>query len=725
MSVSAPSSFVGGLSARLPLFAIYALALAAFAVGLLLRTPIIAIDNDLWYHLSHGRYVLSEGHVPTTSYFSFLQPQREWVDYYWFFQVLVFQIHRVAGYEGLIFLRVLVYGLFLFGVASCLRAAGRQARNDLWWALLFGLCAAHAFFKYQMVRPHTISYLLIPLFLMLLERGGRGLWLLPPLAVVWVNVHGIEYPVMLLILGAYFLEGLWNRWRGVSGGVGEGLDGTREATRRLACLGLSMAAVFATPHGGDLVRVPFVSTEQASFYIDELSKLPLGSYFSYAFSPSGFTTLTAANVLFLLALLAGLGQATRRRLRLGHLVLLVGAGVLLVKSVRFTYEASLLVLPLLAAHGPVWPSGQRRGAGSFRWSVAGSVLLGLLLLAPWLYLAHRMPDAEEQRPLSLRNLPHGIASFLTQVDTGGRVMNNPNVGGYLQWALPQGYRIFMDLEIPFLFQDEDIYEVSSAFFDATSLARFLERHDPTYIAATLAAPGFPGLIAAHSEYVLVFFDDTARLYVDTAQQPAVAARYGLGTLDPDTLARQRFSALDGARRQQLRADLEAILAIDGEVALVHQALAILANLEGDPARGLEHAKRVIAKDPGLPRGHAIAGDALVGLGEPEAAIRRYRRGWERAIDPGERAAIGRSLAAALAREERYERAYEVLAESLGTFDVEASPGDLYQLGSLAAASGHLVMARQLLGYAALKARPEDVELARRIEEARAGLLAGE
>lgn len=720
VSGSALPPFAGGLGSRPPLFAVYALALAAFAVGLLLRAPIVAIDNDLWYHLSHGRYVLSEGHVPTTSYFSFLEPQREWVDYYWLFQVLVYQLHRLAGYEGLVALRVVVYAVFLVGVASCLRVAGRRARNDAWWSLLFGLCAAHAFFKYQMVRPHTISYLAIPLFLALLERGGRSLWLLPPLAMIWVNMHGIEYPVMLLVLGAYLLDGLWRRWRGA------GAEDPREATRRLACLGLSMAAVFATPHGGDLVRVPFVSTAQASFYLDELSKLPLSSYFSVAFSPSGFPTLTAANVLFSFALLAGLGQAVRRRLRIAHLVLLVGAGVLLVKSVRFTYEASLLVLPLLAAHGPLWPTGERQGGErSARRPLAGSVLLGFFLLTPWLYLAHRMPDGEEQRPLSLRNLPHGIASFLVSADTGGKVMNNPNVGGYLQWALPESYRIFMDLEIPFLFRDEDIYEVSSAFFDPASLARFLERHDPTYIAATLAAPGFPTLIAAHPQYVPVFFDDTARLYVDAEQQPEVAARFALGGLDPDTLARQRFSALDEARRRQLRAELEAMLAIDGEIALAHQALAILANLEGDPARALEHAKRVIVKDPSLPRGHALAGDALVGLGETEAAIRRYRRGWERADDPGERAAVGRSLAAALARDERYSRAYEVLAESLGTFDVEASPGDLYQLGSLAAASGRPTMARQLLGYAALKVRPEDVELARRIEEARAGLPAAD
>ena len=83
--------------------------------------------------------------------------------------------------------------------------------------------------------------------------------------------------------------------------------------------------------------------------------------------------------------------------------------------------------------------------------------------------------------------------------------------------------------------------------------------------------------------------------------------------------------------------------------------------------------------------------------------------------------MGRSLAAALARDEQFSRAYEVLAESLGTFDVEASPGDLFQLGSLAAASGRPTMARQLLGYAALKAGPEDVELARRVQEALARL----
>ena len=295
-------------------------------------------------------------------------------------------------------------------------------------------------------------------------------------------------------------------------------------------------------------------------------------------------------------------------------------------------------------------------------------------------------------------------------------MNNPNVGGYLQWALEPRYRIFMDLEIPFLFADEDMYEVASAFFDPHALARFLDRYDPPWIAATLASTGFPALIAAHPDYVPVFFDDQGVLYADRRRHPEIARRHFLERVDPWAIARTRFSALAPEDRRGYLEELRRIAEIDPDVSSVNQAMAILENLAGRHDRALVHARRVIAHDPTLARGHAVLGDALLGQGAHEDAVAAYRRALARSTEETERRFIYRSLSAAWRQAGRPRQAYAALKRGVGIFNIEASHRELYELGVLAAAAGEPGEARKMFSFALVKVPAAESDLRRTIEE---------
>ncbi len=696
------------LKNRLP-FLLYLAGLAALALYATARSPVVATDNDLWYHLSHGRHLFDTGRIPDSSYFSFISPPKVWVDYYWLFQAVVYPLFEAAGYGGLIALRTLVFGGFLLVVAALLFRGAATVRQWVWFSFVFGLVLSHALFKFLMVRPHILSYLFLALFLYLLE-AGKKVYLLPVLALLWVNFHGVEYPVILLVAGAYLLEIWWRRLRA---------PGDRPDRRTLVttvALGLSMAAVFVTPHGGRLIAVPFVSTEYASVYLDELSRLGAGEFLSYRLSAAGFTHLTAFNLLLLIAVLSAIGAGARRELRLSHLLLFAGGLVLTSKAVRLSHECALLSLPLVKACGPLFPEIRWRKQATVAWTVA------LLALAtPVVFFWHRLPDRRQSYPLSLKNLPHGIASFLNRIDAEGRVMNNPNVGGYLQWALDRRYRIFMDLEIPFLFADEDMYEVASAFFDPRALERFLDRYQPPFVAATLASGRFPSLIAAHPAYVAVFFDDQGVLYVDRRRYGEIAERHALTHVDPWNLGRTRFSALSAAERRSLLAELRRLSEIDPDVSSINQAMAILENLEGRHRRALEHAARVIAQDPALARGHAVRGDALVGRKAYREAAASYRRALVRSTEASEKRFIYRSLATAWRLAGRPREAYEALKRGVGIFNVEASHRELYELGVLAAAAGEPHEAQKMFTFALVKVPAAESDLRRTIEEHLAAL----
>lgn len=82
---------------------IFSLTILATAVYHLATWPIGASDTDLWYHLNGGRYFYQTGSVARISFFSFIQPVKEWIDYYWLFQVIVYRVFQPWGYTGLIY----------------------------------------------------------------------------------------------------------------------------------------------------------------------------------------------------------------------------------------------------------------------------------------------------------------------------------------------------------------------------------------------------------------------------------------------------------------------------------------------------------------------------------------------------------------------------------------------------------------------------------------------
>ncbi len=174
------------------------------------------------------------------------------------------------------------------------------------------------------------------------ELSLQGGWLLIPLAVLWSNLHGVEYPVMLLILGAYFTEFVYELIR--AQGTGARL---RDRYICAAILTLSAFAVFCNPRGIALLAMPFKNIGQVSGFIYELRPLSMYDFISFF------------GILFLLGWFAAITAFRRRSMRISHLILFLGGLALLTEAKRFVNEYALLALPVLAANIPIIPSVTR------------------------------------------------------------------------------------------------------------------------------------------------------------------------------------------------------------------------------------------------------------------------------------------------------------------------------------------------------------------------------
>jgi hypothetical protein len=681
--------------------ALFFAAVAVFAA----RWPIVAVDTDLWYHLNAGRQIVAERAIPDSAFFSFLRPSPAFLDYYWLSQLGLYATHALGGPVAIVGLRALLALATLGFALAVLRVAGRPALRGQqveglpWAAFVFTLVGLYVLERFTAIRPHAATYLLIAVFLYLLE-ARRGLLALPALAILWVNLHGIEYPVMLLILGAYLGE-----WGLARSGL---FPAARPATpRELAVVAVAMLGVLVTPHGVGLLATPFAEVSFAGQYIEELR--PVDPWSLLQLSQNGLLVSQPSlrTLLLVLAAVAALASLRRAALRPAHLVLLAGGAVLLLRMQRFSMEFALLALPLLGAfRAPsLAPGALPRGL-----ALALVVLLSIL---PFRYLAEIFA-ARCGFPVCTSGLPDGAVAFLASAGATGDVLNHPNQGGYLEWALYPRQKIFVDLQTPFLFPDGAIFAADQAFQDPTVLAGLVGTYSPAFLLVPNQLRGFGSIVSSLPDYAPVFVDDAAVLYASASRNPELVAEHRLRAIDPFTL-----EVLGPPNDPHSFARAEAEL---GRVQRIHPGggrtgvfEGVLALQRGDTDTALRRADELLRIHPDRPEPNRLRADALFDADRYGDAAEAYRLALARLGDDpkslAQRPYLESRLWACLLELEQYDEAYRVSRRAIP--DIYA-PGvgynELIALGRVALQSGHEAEGSRLLEFALQKTPLSEAQL---------------
>ncbi len=186
--------------------------------------------------------MLDHHSVIRTDVFSYTVAGRHWLADEWGYEVALAWLVRTFGAGS----------FWLVSAGSCsaavlLGAATWRRAGAAWlWTAALSALAAGGLVVGLAVRPQDPSYMFFAaeLFLLSLARG-RTRWLiaLPPLLLVWANVHGS----FLLGLGVLGLEVLWS--------VLPDFAGRLRVSRRLptrpiaATAAVSFGATFVNPHG--------------------------------------------------------------------------------------------------------------------------------------------------------------------------------------------------------------------------------------------------------------------------------------------------------------------------------------------------------------------------------------------------------------------------------------------------------------------------------------------
>ena len=202
----------------------------------------VGLAGDVYFHWAAGVWMLDHHSVIRTDVFSYTVAGRHWLADEWGYEVALAWLVRTFGAGS----------FWLVSAGSCsaavlLGAATWRRAGAAWlWIAALSALAAGGLVVGLAVRPQDPSYMFFAaeLFLLSLARG-RTRWLiaLPPLLLVWANVHGS----FLLGLGVLGLEVLWS--------VLPDFPGRLRVSRRLptrpvaATAAFSIGATFINPHG--------------------------------------------------------------------------------------------------------------------------------------------------------------------------------------------------------------------------------------------------------------------------------------------------------------------------------------------------------------------------------------------------------------------------------------------------------------------------------------------
>ncbi|MCP5415742.1 MAG: hypothetical protein H6965_01490 [Chromatiaceae bacterium] len=675
-----------------PYLRLYAALLIGAGLLFQLSYPITLTDSDMWYHLDGGRHFWQQGVVPNTAFFSFIEPERSFVNYYWGFQALIAKIDELWGYHGLLLLRALIFTLTtLLAYRYIIEARNRQLPIFLFF-LLFITYFTFIEGRIANLRPHLFSHLFILLFIYILERRPRWAPLLPLVTALWANLHGIEYPVPVLIGGAYFFEILYQRLSGQT--LCE--RGWREAGWLLACT----PALLATPHGIELLQAPFSVSSFVNLYINEMRPIDPRSLYTVLIAGDNLRIESIFPIAFLICSFAFLRSLLDGSLRISHAIMALGGYLLLSRGTRFVWEWALLVLPLLTQ----FTGSLKEVHGERKILSMLHLLMALIMVLPFVTMAKRLP-VHADYPFDWESAPFGVTRFLQHVGGGGKIFSPPATAGFLHSELPHGFRVYQDLQMS-LFNDLDIYQLFSFYRNEQGLMRSIEQYQPEYVLARVSDTEFGKLIRNREEYLPVFAGDKQVVYANKRLRPDVVEKFQLKLVDP-------FS-LDSVKKESELDDhileLQRMLTIFPESDRINHAITRLLFNAKRFQDALPWAERFALYQPDNPNSHYLLGNIYENIEQCDKAIDHFETSMQYS-DTDFRKVLHTHIGSCHYSRERFADAYRHLKEGLNPFTNSTAEADIYQLAFSAYVMGETEESMLLLKMLLHNAPVEKDEIA--------------
>jgi hypothetical protein len=520
----------------------------AALLGLLMFTALsvrLLGDAGIGWHIRTGQMILATHAIPRVDPFSATgssaMPGQAWFAWEWLYDLLVGWLESAAGLNGVVLFTALVIATVF---AWTFRLLLRRGTNML-AALVLVLLAASAAMIHFLARPHVVSWLFTVAWFWILEsseircwtshsesfvssvpRRGWMLWRLPPVMLVWVNVHG-GFLVGFVLLAIYWCSAVWQWLRP----AGDRFDDVLRKicagrlVRTLTLIGIvSGLATLANPYGFQLhVHIYRYLTNR--FLMDHINEFQSPNFHYVA------QKCFAALLLLTLAALAAKRRLPGRARVSQTLVLLFAVYSGLYASRNIPVSSLLLILVI----GP-WLSeameafrDRRLEARSFastrflqrmeaiEFSLRGHLWpIALVVLTCWIAAhggklgATPVMDAH----FDAKRFPVAAADYVTQEGVQGPLVSPDDWGGYLIYRFYPRVRVVIDDRHDF-YGEEFLKSYLKMVNVEPGWEDFLQQHQAHCVVVPRDS-ALANILGEAGGWKAVYSDDVATLFVRTA-----------------------------------------------------------------------------------------------------------------------------------------------------------------------------------------------------------------
>ncbi|MBA7492173.1 hypothetical protein ES702_02722 [subsurface metagenome] len=603
--------------------ALSSLLLVSTLVFIVLVTALPVNNPDIWYHLKTGEYIVQEKTIPKKDFYSFTAAGREWIAQWWFYDVIVFFLQNRFGFNSLIYLKVAIGILIFFVLYKTLRF---YQLPDAFILILL-VFSAWIVGTAWVDRPHIFSYLFTVLLMWVLisyQFGKkRPLFLIPPLFLIWANMHA-SIPIALALVGFLIISEVW---KNISTG------------KPLLVTGYWL---LVTLLAGTITSLVNPNTYKTHLYVFKINPefvsknivewIPLSSFFAdlhiRLFLFFGLLTL----VSFFHTLLRP-PKKKILRLSLFEILLIASLSYLSLSALRFTPVFVLIILPFMAKNlwymtCSMWEGACGKWSGlkqhAIRYALRAKI--GILFAILALCFFHEQRFKSSHLGVEVGLLPVEAAEFIDRVQPAPPMYHVFNWGGYLMWRLYPKYKVFIDGRLDMYVPD--VYdEWLSVVLARENWKEIFEKYEINFCLIS-QEPEWNKLgqtLESDSDWVLIYWDNQSGIFIkNDPKNQELLEEYGMDSVTIYHLT----TPFKPGREKEAEKEYLKFLELYSKSAPAHNKLGVLYFLTDRKEKAEEELQKAIELNPSYATAYFNLGLIIEEKGDYNGALGFYQKAKE-------------------------------------------------------------------------------------------------
>lgn len=415
-------------------------------LGFLMAQKIDLATADLGRHIKNGEWVvenhfdlLSQNSPVHENFYSYTNPDFSVPNHHWGSGVIFYEIYKLAGFSGLsvsyIFLFLLTFSIFFY-------IAARESNFTV--AALLSLFLLPLIAERREVRPEAWSYFFAAIFFWLLwkwekgELAPRWLYILPVLAIFWINLH-VYFFLGFFLIGVFWLVKI-GRLILAKLTDEEFFKNVKDAKNLTIILITSTLAALVNPFGWRGLIYPLTIFRNYGYTIVENKSVWFVE--NYGISNPNFLLIKIV-LAALLASFALLFFVNRKKIPLHYSLFTILFGTIGWLAIRNFTLLGFFALPILAANfeNIFTPDHKDNSPAKENGIAMAFICLAIVaIFSNWQFASAHSVD----RGIGLRSGEMAAADFLESEKIAGPIFNNYDIGSYLIFSLPPSEKVFVD-----------------------------------------------------------------------------------------------------------------------------------------------------------------------------------------------------------------------------------------------------------------------------------------